>query len=479
MRAALWGGVALWGVAAVAAPGAGAATRLFIVNHVASNDVRHVASWGGRLAVATSGGLVLADTSTGAVTKILSAQSDLPSDNLLTAAESPSGLLWIGTADRGLARLRPDGTLRRTLTSFDGLPTDRVQAIVRAGDSMWVATSGGVALFSEQPANGQFSLRRSDSQASTAGGIVSDDVTSLAVWGDTLWVGTGAGLSSFANGAWIPRTTVTAARVQALTVARDTLWIGTKTGLLLYAGGGVAARGTALETLSLASLGSDVVRGTVAGPFAEEPSGAETFLGTGGLPTPRVQAVVRTPSARIVVGTNAGLAAFAGGATPWLALPIHGPAVNGGSRIEANGAGVWISLGNAVPSGGEIGNALHYDGATWSRISNASSTGNLQSTHRRRDQQPSQPSQPIAAGIHRHDLTAALAVGQHEFNGPDVADGVQQPWHDGEQRRGRQGRHAAHDDDGRRPGRHRVAEHDVAAECRPDARAVAERKAGH
>jgi ligand-binding sensor domain-containing protein len=123
-----------------------------------------------------------------------------------------------------------------------------------------------------------------------------------------------------------------------------------------------------------------VVRGTVAGPFAEEPSGAETFLGTGGLPTPRVQAVVRTPSARIVVGTNAGLAAFAGGATPWLALPIHGPAVNGGSRIEANGAGVWISLGNAVPSGGEIGNALHYDGATWSRISNASSTGNLQST---------------------------------------------------------------------------------------------------
>jgi len=379
----LWRTVALAAAVAAAAavaPGAEGATRLFIVNHVSSNDVRHVAPWGGRLAIATGGGLVLADTASAAISKVLRASGALPSDNLLAVVESPSGLLWIGTADRGMARLRPDGTSLRTLTSFDGLPTDRVQAVVRSGDSLWVATSGGVALFTEAPSNGQFSLRRSDSRASTAGAIVSDDVTSLAVWGDTLWIGTGGGISTFAGGAWAARPGVSTARVQALTVARDTLWIGTKTGLLAYAGGAVSARGGTVETLSLATIGSSVLQGTVSGPTLHEPSGAATSLGTGGLVTSGIQAAAVTPTGRMLVGTNAGLASFAGGAVPWQMIPFPGPVVNGGSRIAANARGAWVSLGNAAPPGGESGNVLHYDGAAWSRLTAASTGGNLQAS---------------------------------------------------------------------------------------------------
>ncbi|HSQ59061.1 MAG TPA: hypothetical protein VLT84_01290 [Acidobacteriota bacterium] len=365
-------------LAALAASPAGAATRLFVVNHVASNDVRWAGPWGARLALATAGGLVLADTATLETSKLVRASSGLPSDNLLSLAESPAGYLWIGTADRGLARLRPDGTFLRTLTSFDGIPTDRVQAILRSGDSLWVASSGGVALFTENAGTGQFSLRRSDSQASTAGGIVNDDVTSFAVWGDTLWAGTAAGLSVFAGGAWTPRATITTARVQALLVARDTLWIGTKTGLLVYAGGVASARGASLETLALGAHPEGVARGSVSGPFVERADGTEFAPGIGGLPTPRVQSILTTSSGRVFAGTNGGLARFTGGTTPWEPVLSAGPLMNGGAQIAANARGAWVTLGNGVPPGSTAGSLLHYDGQAWSAITSAGTGGQLQ-----------------------------------------------------------------------------------------------------
>ncbi len=365
--------------AALLPAGAKASTRLFIVNHVASNDVRAAASWGTSLALATGGGLVFADTATGTTTKVLRQSGGLPSNNLLSVTASPSGLLWIGTADRGIARLRPDGGFLRTLTSFDGLPSDRVQAFFRSGDSIWVATSGGVALFTENPANGQIALRRSDSRASTGGGLVSDDATSFAVWNDTLWCGTNAGLSTFTSGVWRARASLTAERVQALLLDRDSLWIGTKTGLRVYGGGGLGSRGLAVETLSLAAIPAGVGRGTTIGPFVETPDGAESSLGLAGLPIARVQAILRTPSSRVAAGTSAGLARLTGGAIPWEPIRSAGPEWNGGARVSTGGRNVWVTLGNAVPPGLGIGSVMRYDGASWSVLTPASTGDNLQS----------------------------------------------------------------------------------------------------
>lgn len=354
------------------------ATRLFVLNHVSSNDVRGVAPWGASLALATNGGLVFADTASGATSKVLRGPGGLASNNLMSIAGSPAGYLWIGTADRGISRYRPDGTFPRTLTSFDGLPSDRVQALLRSGDSVWVATSGGVALFTENSAGGQIALRRSDSQASTGGALVSDDVTSLAVWNDTLWCGTNAGLSTFASGVWSARSSIVSERVQALVVERDTLWIGTKTGLRVYAGGAVASRGQATETLALAAIPGGVGRGTAIGPFLESPDGLETSLGLLGLPIARVQVMTATGSARVMAGTAAGLARRIGGVTPWEPIRSAGPDWNGGSHVASGGGNVWVTLGNAVPPGLGIGNVMRYDGTSWSILTNASTGGSLQ-----------------------------------------------------------------------------------------------------
>ena len=362
-------------------PGSAAAsTRLFILNHVASNDVRGATAWGGSLALATGGGLVFADTSTGVTTKVLRASGGLPSNNLLSIATSPSGLLWIGTADRGVARMRPDGTFLRTLTSFDGLPSDRVQAIYRTGDTLWIATSGGAALFTENASTGQLALRRSDSSASTGGALVSDDVTSFTAWNDTLWCGTNSGLSVFVSGVWISRTSVTSARVQALLLDRDSLWIGTKTGLRVYAGGTISSRGLSVETLALEALPWGIGRGTPLGPTVLEPDGTESSLGLGGLPIARTQSLLASPTSRVFAATPSGLARYDGGTTPWSEIRSAGPAANGGARVSARKGNVWISLGNAAPPGLSTGTILRYAGGAWSAVTGGSSGGNLQST---------------------------------------------------------------------------------------------------
>src|SRR5262249_35312223 len=165
-----------WLGAAAAPACSRAATTLYITNHVQSNQVVRMTTWQGKIAAATLGGIVFSDPATGNLTRILRTPTGLPSNRVLGVAETPSGSLWAGTQDHGLARLKPDGTFRRTLTSFDGLPSDQVQALYVHGDSIWVGTAGGVALFTENVSNGQVVLRRSDTHASTAGGLVGDNV---------------------------------------------------------------------------------------------------------------------------------------------------------------------------------------------------------------------------------------------------------------------------------------------------------------
>jgi hypothetical protein len=207
-----------------------AQTRLFITNHVHSDQIGDLTVWQGSLVAGTLGGLLVVAPGSDEPAKILASPGGLPSNRVLSVARSPANALWAGTANRGLGRLTPEGTWRRTLTTFDGLPSDRVQALFVTGDSVWVGTSGGVALFTENPASGQVALRRSDNEASTGGALVSDDVLAFARTGDTLWVGTSAGLSTFVNGAWSDRSALLDVAVRSLAVHRDTLWAATAAG---------------------------------------------------------------------------------------------------------------------------------------------------------------------------------------------------------------------------------------------------------
>ncbi|HET9940430.1 MAG TPA: two-component regulator propeller domain-containing protein [Candidatus Eisenbacteria bacterium] len=363
----------------LAAP-AGAATPIFITNHVHSDQVGAMAVWQGRIVAATLGGLVFVDPATQVRTKLLASPSGLPSNQVLAVAVGPSGILWAGTADKGVARLVPGGGFKRTLTSFDGLPSDHVQTLYVHGDSVWVGTSGGVALFTES-AGGQTTLRRSDSRASTGGGLVSDDVLAFQQVADTLWVGTSAGLSTFASGVWQNRASTLAVAARDLAVHQDTLWAATAAGPRRYAGGAftVVAVGHIGSSLALFTDGVRLLSGSAVQGAYRYTGGAWSAFGSIP-PGVRLSSFVTAPDGSLWAGSDRGTARYDAGTDTWTLYPTDGPAVNGAERALVDVRGAWFATGNAVPPGGSLGNVLHYDGTTWSLLSPATTGGALQST---------------------------------------------------------------------------------------------------
>jgi len=364
-----------------AAPGASAATRLFIRNHVNSNDVRGLAAWNGGLVAATTGGLVTVAMPAGPLVKTIAAPGGLPSNHTLALAASPSGDLWIGTADAGVARLAPGGRWRRTLTTFDGLPANGAQALLRSGDSMWVGTAGGVALFAENQANARVALRRSDSRASTAGALVSDDVRALAILGDTLWAGTGGGLAAFASGAWVDKSALFAGAVNALLVQGDTLWVGTAAGPRAYRAGilGAVDAGYAGASLSLALAGGALYSGSNGIGVFRRSGGAWVLTGAG-LPIGNTVALGAAPDGALWSGQQTGLARYDAGADVWTPYTTEGPVVESLQKAAVRNHEAWFTPGNQNAPGVGAGFVLRTDGAAWSFVSNTNTGGAIQAT---------------------------------------------------------------------------------------------------
>jgi len=375
---------------AVATPmlaGSAQATRIFTTNHLNSNDVRGLVSWNGRLAAATTGGVVLAEMPAGPFSKVIRSTGGLPSNQTLCAVTSPAGLLWIGTVDAGIARLRPDGTFPRTLTTFDGLPGSQVSALHRTGDSIWVGALGGVALFTESAANGQFALRRSDSNASTAGALISDDVRAIASLGDTIWCGTGSGLSAFAAGAWIAKGNVFASAVNALLVSGDTLWVATAAGPRAYAGGVLAPVGAGFPPTACLALGAraGVVYATGGSVVYRRSAGAWTATGAGLPSGVGTQALGVAPDGALWAGAQTGLARYDAGSDSWTFYRTEGPLIDGPgldpNRIEraaADARGAWFVMGNKSAPGSGGGVVVHFDGTSWSALTTIGTGGELQ-----------------------------------------------------------------------------------------------------
>jgi ligand-binding sensor domain-containing protein len=367
--------------AAMAAPAA-AKTTLFVQNYVNSNEVQSVVSWNGLLAMGTLGGIVTIDPATGEIVKILrSPGGGLPSNHVLTVAVSPSGMLWAGTAEAGIARLRPDGTFRRALSSFDGLPGDRVQAIYAHGDSMWVGTSAGVALFTENPVTGQIGLARSYTTVTTSGALVGDDVRAFYQVNDTLWAATTQGTSAFAAGAWVDRKAALPGPATAFAFHADTLWAATPSGPYRYVAGvfQAANSGHAFASQTLASSAQGLVSGAAALGAYRYQAGAWTSISTG-LPSLRVTALADGPDGALWAGTLAGAARFLPSSLSWETHRSDGPLVNGTQRAVADARGVWFSTGNDFPPGLARGVVIHFDGASWSAVTNSTTGGAFQET---------------------------------------------------------------------------------------------------
>ncbi|MBI1798694.1 MAG: hypothetical protein HYR73_03295, partial [Candidatus Eisenbacteria bacterium] len=131
-------------------------------------------------------GLLIYHRATGNFTPESREPGRLVSNNLTSLAMSRSGSLWIGTRDAGVGRLDRDGSWG-VLNAFDGLPSLSVNVVRAEGDTLWIGTDAGIALYNGTEISGRLP---------DAGGpspFLSNNVTAIAVRGDSLWVGTARG----------------------------------------------------------------------------------------------------------------------------------------------------------------------------------------------------------------------------------------------------------------------------------------------
>ncbi|MEO6064972.1 MAG: two-component regulator propeller domain-containing protein, partial [Lysobacterales bacterium] len=170
--------------------------------------------------VGTLGGLVRME---GTAVRNLTTADGLPDNEIGALHESSarSGL-WVGTWNAGLFRLEND-RVAASLTSRDGLPSNRVHAVLedRRGD-LWIGTTGGgLARY----ANGEMRVY------AQAQGLAGDFVaTLLEDRTGALWVGTDHGISLLRDGSIVPVPGVAAITVDVGVLYEDdrgVLWIGT------------------------------------------------------------------------------------------------------------------------------------------------------------------------------------------------------------------------------------------------------------
>jgi hypothetical protein len=112
----------------------------------------------------------------------------LASNQLTALALDRAGRLWVGTQGAGVSLLAPDRKTWGLVNRFDGLPTDSITVLEAHGDSVFVGTTGGVALWNGSGISGAIPDGVNPSP------FASNVINGLAQLGDTLWVATGLGI---------------------------------------------------------------------------------------------------------------------------------------------------------------------------------------------------------------------------------------------------------------------------------------------
>ena len=105
----------------------------------------------------------------------------LANNNVTGIRFDRSGNLFCAVPGKGISRLDRDGgwTL---INAFDGLPSDTVLTMRAQGDSIWIGTTRGLALWNGDVIAGSIPDR------GTASPFVDDHINGIAIVGDTLWV---------------------------------------------------------------------------------------------------------------------------------------------------------------------------------------------------------------------------------------------------------------------------------------------------
>ncbi len=112
----------------------------------------------------------------------------LASNHVTALTFDRSGRLWAGTPGKGVSRLAANGRDWALVNAFDGLPSDSVTALFADGDTIWIGTSRGIALWDGRQIAG------SVPDLGTPSPFANNHVKGIVLLGDTLFVGTSSGV---------------------------------------------------------------------------------------------------------------------------------------------------------------------------------------------------------------------------------------------------------------------------------------------
>ena len=123
----------------------------------------------------------------------------IASNHLNALALDRSGRLWAATDGAGVSRRSADGRRWDVVNVLDGLPSDTVRVLEATGDTLWIGTARGVALWNGREVSGALPDGLTASFDTT---FASLSITGIVLHGDSLWLATrrGVGLARVSTG---------------------------------------------------------------------------------------------------------------------------------------------------------------------------------------------------------------------------------------------------------------------------------------
>src|SRR5262249_59067703 len=148
----------------------------------------------------------------------------LQSNRLTALALDATNRLWVGTQGAGVSVLSPDRKSWDLLAGFDGIPSDTITTLEAHGDTVYIGTTRGIALWDGRVVAGAIP------DGVNASPFASNWINGVVQLGDSVWVSTLAGIY--------------VTRISAVPLT----WSSVNQGLFAPAPGGLASDGTKLFT---------------------------------------------------------------------------------------------------------------------------------------------------------------------------------------------------------------------------------------
>lgn len=299
-------------------------------------------------------GLLRYDRASGTFTATTREPGGLASNVLTVLARDPGRRLWVGTQGQGVSRFVPATGGWDLLNRFDGLPSDSITVLTAVGDTMWIGTTGGIALWNGRVVAGALPDGVNPSP------FDDDWITGIVQRGDSLWIATRRSfwVSGLSGGlvVWQPFRANLPGSTEYRALVTDGAWLYT-----LSTGGGVFRRSFTDTTWGFVSGGLGTVRRLTVDRgqiLASSQNGIHVWNGSGWTTVnpdlasspssdqPRSSyAVAVDEQGRHVAGAEGGLAVepAPGAPRPWPVAVPDGPPGNEITNLALEGGQVYVA----------------------------------------------------------------------------------------------------------------------------------------